>query len=130
MSDLSRSEVAHQIKYEQDNEHKAEAAAAADMSSISISAATEEKNKDNNNENQGHGNILYWGKIYRPAFATGRVRCVVMSGLDSGALVAELVVKNLERDVLVSGIVLRPDYFESEGKGRETRQGESIRALS
>ena len=50
MSGLVASEVAQQIKYEQDNEHKADSAAAADMSPVSIAAAAEEKNKDNNKE--------------------------------------------------------------------------------
>jgi hypothetical protein len=50
ISDWFRSEVAHQIKDEQYDEHKAETAPAADMSPVGIATAAEEKNKDYNKE--------------------------------------------------------------------------------
>jgi hypothetical protein len=50
MSDLSPSEVAHQVKYEQNDEHKAEPSTAADMPSVGISAAAKDKNKENDKE--------------------------------------------------------------------------------
>ena len=51
MSDLSPSEITHQIKYEQNDEHKAEPSATTDMPPVSISAAAEDKDKENNNDN-------------------------------------------------------------------------------
>lgn len=69
IGDLFASEVAQQIKDEQDDEHKAESAAAADMSSVSIAAATEEKNKDNNQEDEHHNDILDFFGCY--FFAAG-----------------------------------------------------------
>lgn len=59
INDLCLSEIAHEIKYEQDDEHKTKSAAAADMPPVCISATAEEKNKNENKENKGHNSILY-----------------------------------------------------------------------
>jgi hypothetical protein len=65
---LFASEITHQIKYKQDDEHKAEAAAAADMASVGIAATAEKKNKDNNKKDKRH-NDNWDGGYY--GFAAG-----------------------------------------------------------
>ena len=54
------SKVAHQVKYEQDDEHEPESTAAANVPAVSISAAAEKENKDNNKKDQAHNNIGWW----------------------------------------------------------------------
>ena len=51
------SEIAHEIKYEQDNEHKAESATATDVTAVGVPAAAEEKQEDNNEKNEHHNDI-------------------------------------------------------------------------
>jgi len=70
------SKVAHQIKYEQDDQHKAESASATDVASIGIAAAAEEKNKDNNKKDEGHNDNGYRGYYY---FAAGEGRAASFS---------------------------------------------------
>jgi len=70
----SRSEVAEQIKDEQDDEDQAEAAAAADMATVGVAAAAEEKNKDDNEEDEGHDNILEGRAVILFSAGEGRFR--------------------------------------------------------
>ena len=52
-----RSEITHEVKYEQDNEHEAESASATSVSPVSITAAAEDKNENNNKEDEHHKDI-------------------------------------------------------------------------
>jgi len=63
-----RSEVAHEIKHKQDNEHQAESASTTGMSPIGIAATTKYKNENDNEKDEHHKGVLELGYL---TFAEG-----------------------------------------------------------